>query len=347
MCRYSAGHVDERTMRCLLAADSSVEVVYDAIRGCLESEVLTNRVEAVTLLLEANPQAAQDVDEGSTLALKACDNSDNMSAQECIDVLKLLLAANRDAFKVLCGFGGCLPVHRLARWGPFEALEYLLDACPEVPATTLPTESKENLLHFAAKTDRDDQAAKARLLCSRYPAMMLQRDDEGRTPLHVAIPNLAADAVLALCQAGGREVASAPVVHPTDPEYDFNGWLPLHSIVHYGWRLKEASMLSPLADTFRLLLRMYPEAAGIEAGEGEQKQTPYQLAVDRGLPTYYRRLLLRAAPDLDPEELRNLNWEDRQQAMFLAFRALGATPPLLARLRYENKDLVKHVVSFL
>jgi len=33
--------------------------------------------------------------------------------------------------------------------------------------------------------------------------------------------------------------------------------------------------------------------------------------------------------------------------MFLAFRALSATQPLLARLRYENKDLVKNVLSFL
>jgi hypothetical protein len=34
-------------------------------------------------------------------------------------------------------------------------------------------------------------------------------------------------------------------------------------------------------------------------------------------------------------------------AMFVAFRALSTTPSLLAQLRYENKDLVKHVVSFL
>jgi hypothetical protein len=36
-------------------------------------------------------------------------------------------------------------------------------------------------------------------------------------------------------------------------------------------------------------------------------------------------------------------------AMFLAFRAVSrrAAPNMLARLRFENKDLVKHVVSFL
>ena len=108
--------------------------------------------------------------------------------------------------------------------------------------------------------------------------------------------------------------------------------------------------LSALADAFRLLLRLYPEAAGIEGGIGARKMTPYRLAVMMDLPAYYRRLLLRAAPDLDPEELRRLNWAERRGAMFMAYAAVvkqAKTPLLLARLRAENKDLVKHVVSFL
>ncbi len=99
----------------------------------------------------------------------------------------------------------------------------------------------------------------------------------------------------------------------------------------------------------RWLLRLYPEAAGIEGGMGAEKKTPYQLAVDRNLPEYYLRLLLRAAPTLDPVELHRLNFEQRRMAMFLAFRATAATmeAPLLARLRGESKDLVYRVVSFL
>ena len=77
--------------------------------------------------------------------------------------------------------------------------------------------------------------------------------------------------------------------------------------------------------------------------------TPYQLAVDMSLPPYYLRLLLCAAPNLNPAELHRLNYAERRMAMFMAFRAVttGVTPLLLARLRFENKDLVKHVVSFL
>jgi hypothetical protein len=101
---------------------------------------------------------------------------------------------------------------------------------------------------------------------------------------------------------------------------------------------------------FSWLLRLHPEAAGIEGGVGAgYKKTPYQLAVDKNLPKSFRRLLLRAAPALNPGELRRLNYEDRRMAMFLAFKSISGTlkAPLLVRLRAENKDLVQRVVSFL
>jgi hypothetical protein len=65
---------------------------------------------------------------------------------------------------------------------------------------------------------------------------------------------------------------------------------------------------------------------------------------------YDRRLLLRAAPHLDPAELRRLNWAERRTAMYVAYAAKFQTsskPALLARFRLENPDIVKHVVSFL
>ena len=99
-----------------------------------------------------------------------------------------------------------------------------------------------------------------------------------------------------------------------------------------------------------MLLRSYPDAAGIEGGIGAgYKKTPYQLAVDNNLPPYYLRLLLRAAPNLNPAELHRLNYAERRMAMFLAFRARTSNidPPLLARLRFAKMDLVKHVMSFL
>jgi hypothetical protein len=108
------------------------------------------------------------------------------------------------------------------------------------------------------------------------------------------------------------------------------------------------SFFSPVSENavfFRLMLRWYPEAAGIEANN----ESPYQMAVKYKLDPYYRRLLLRAVPNLNPTELHRLNYAERRMAMFLAFKAAASDPKplLMARLRYENKDLVKHVVSFL
>ena len=79
------------------------------------------------------------------------------------------------------------------------------------------------------------------------------------------------------------------------------------------------------------------------------RKTPYQLAIDKNLPPYYLRLLLRAAPNLNPAELHRLNYAERRMAMFLAFKAVSRNvdPLLMARLRFEKKDLVKHVISFL
>jgi len=346
LCQYSE-HIDERLMRCLLAVDSSVDVVVSGFWGAVENtRQATGRVAAVTLLLEANPLAARrNLSNACTLAHCFCSNSGRIPAQECIDILKLLLAANKDAFGE--SVGGDLPIHWLAQHGPVEALEYLLDACPET-ATKLTADST-NLLHCVVGNTGDFEAnalkvAKVRLLCSRYPSMLLHRDSLGQTPLFHACRRSASNescdddvvvsTILALCEAGGRELVSIPVVHPTVPDHIYSNWRPLHAFasswVHF---LEGTTPLSPWADAFRMLLRLCPEAANM-AGYN--------------LPTYYRRLLYRAVPHLEPEERCRLIWEDRRMAMFLAFSAFpGEKPPLLACLRYENKDLVKHVVSFL
>jgi hypothetical protein len=151
--------------------------------------------------------------------------------------------------------------------------------------------------------------------------------------------------------AGGIEQFKTPIAHPTDANYEYNGYLPLHFFVSnqcWCWS-SQSSLMSEQAHVIRWLLRLHPEAASIEGGVGVNKKTPYQLAVDKKLPECFIRLLLRAAPTLNPAELHRLNYAERRMAMFLAFRATAATmeAPLLARLRGENKDLVQRVVSFL
>jgi len=151
-----------------------------------------------------------------------------------------------------------------------------------------------------------------------------------------------------LLEAGGRKAASTAVVHPTNALQFKNGRLPLHVLIYHHASTLKTTPLSEAADAFRLLLRLYPEAAGTVGGIGAtHKKTPYQLAVREGLPTYYHRLLLRAAPDLDPAELRRLNWAERRMAMFVAFAGVAKTRLLLVKLRMANMNLLEHVVSYL
>ena len=140
------------------------------------------------------------------------------------------------------------------------------------------------------------------------------------------------------------------------PEVEYDGWLPLHfhpicnPYKNYErFSAQDKYSRSECTELLRLMLRWYPEAAGIIAGNGTSQKSPYQLAVDNKFPPYYLRMLLRAAPDHNPTELHRLNFAERRMAMFLAFRAISkdVKPLFLARLRFENKDLVKHIVSFL
>jgi hypothetical protein len=291
-----------------------------------------------------------------------------MSSSLSIAVIQRLLAIQPNVVKEV--FNGRLPIHNAVKSRDLVVMEFLLDLYPESAKVItgdelFPDFGSDNLLHLAVKSH--DGFKKVTHLVSRYPELLYQRNGSGKTPLHLALGNHAdISTAKLLCEIGGSELVRAPVIHPTKQ----TGWLPLHVMID---RIDsfDASPYHVVIELFRMILQLYPEAAGIavvvagskrflysdsepeEEGiavvEAGDLKTPYQLAVDRKLSPYFLRLLLRAAPDLDPAELHRLNWTERRMAMFMAFRAITTkpTPLLLARLRFENKDLVKHVVSFL
>ena len=303
------------------------------------------------MLLKANPEAAKyHTMNGMNLLHFAARYADG-SFQLRIDIMQRILAIHKDAAREKDS-DGWLPAHFAARFSTVEVMEFLLGLYPE-SASIVTIAGSNNLLHLAVGDTGSTTSvmeAKVRFLRSRYPEMILRGDCDGFTTLHTAISLKNLPAVLILCEAGGQELVRAPIAHPTDSDYIGNGWLPLHSLITWNAESLRGSLLSQPADCFRLLLRSYPEAAGIEGGGAATlKSTPYQLAVDKDLPPYYRRVLLRAAPDLDRAELHRLNYAERRMAMFLAFVAQSTNidPLLLPRLRSENKDLVMHVISFL
>ena len=349
LCKNDA--CSEKLLTCLLEVDSSVEVVGNGIAGCLESTDCSCVLERVDMLLKANSEAAKYRNSVGWNLLQQAAFNEKMPFHLCIDVMQRILAIHKDAVREVDD-EGWLPVHYAARYRTVEVMGFLLGLYPE-SASMVTTAGSFNLLHLAVYDNVRTTSvveAKVRFLCSRYPAMMLQRDDDGETPLHNAILCKNIPMVQILCEAGGQEQVRSPVAHPTYANHLFNGRLPLHYLIDRNADPLSDSLLSKEADCFRLFLRWYPEAAGIEGGvDARCKKTPYQLAIDKNLPSYYLRLLLRAAPDLNPAELHRLNYAERRMAMFLTFKARTSNidPPFLARLRFAKMDLVKHVMSFL
>ena len=362
LCKNS--NSDDRSIACLLEVDSSAEVVWRGIVGCLKSSGDSHLLEKVEMLLKANPDAAKHRDSNGSNLLHFCREQRYLSPALCIEVMKRILAIHKDAVREVDS-SLWLPIHIAARYASLEVLEFLLGLYKE-SATMLST-SSTNLLYLAVHASKKtDMEAKVKFLCTRYPAMLLQVTDYGRTPFISAVFTKNIPAMRIFYEIGGQEQLRTPMAH-MDADDENNGRLPLHMVINWHADCLRGSLLSPEADCFRMLLRWYPQAAAIEGGvdmvfnndndeeeEEEEsrivfKKTPYQLAVDEDLPPYYRRLLLRAAPELDPVELRRMNYEERRMAMFLAFTAVTTQvkPLLMARLRFEKKDLVKHVISFL
>ena len=338
-------------VNCLLEVDSSAEVVGNGIVGCLRSTDCVRMLERVEILLKANPEAAKYRNSSEMNLLHLAAYNKTMPFHLCIDVMQRIHAIHKDAVREVDDEGG-LPVHYAAQFSTVEVMEFLLGLYPE-SASVVTTSGSSNLLYLAVFDNKNTPSvleAKVRFLRTRYPAMMLQKDGNGLIPFHVVIRYKNIPVVLILCKAGGQELVRVPVAHPTDINCKWNGWLPLHYLIYWNAESLHDSLFSKEADYFRMFLRWYPEAAGIEGGIGARyKKTPYQLAVDENLPPYYLRLLLRAAPDLNPAELHRLNYAERRMAMFLAFKGVSRNiePLLLTRLRFAKKDLLKHVMSFL
>jgi len=327
--------VDNEILKCLLDADSSAAVIFDAARECLRGDIfrfpsLRDVMSTLKLLMTANPAAIAVRDSGSekNLVHFAIESLEGMSERmsEGMEVIEYIISLRREALQEADRHGN-LPAHLAARYDNDKLLEMIVNLYPQA-ATVLKNEM-ENLLHCAT------HSSIAAWISSRYPQMIAQRDNSGQTPLLNALIRRYDFAPL-LIEAGGRDVATIADISPMTANYDHYGYLPLHYAVQY-----------QSGKAVEMLLQLYPEAVGIEAGRGEYRGTPYSIA--RRNNCGHERQLLRAAPHVDPAALRDLNWAARRMAMFLAFRAVSrrAAPNMLARLRFENKDLVKHVVSFL
>jgi ankyrin repeat protein len=242
---------------------------------------------------------------------------------------------------------GLLPIHwAAAKAGTLEMLTTVLDAYPEAVSANVPCYGTP--LHQAAY--RSDAAGPTivRYLYERFPAAIkAASSDDGWYPLHHAAKS-GSYAVLTLVHSLYPEAIS---IATTDRFQN----VPLHVFVA---ERELRNLCSADADMLRYLLRHYPAAVTIPAGPNDGNKNVYEMALENEYSDSVHRLLLRAAPELDPDELHELNYAERRMALFLAHCAISKTGDhskggssfmmrLRALARRNMGELFHEIVSFL
>jgi hypothetical protein len=337
----------------LIEADTNVKVISNGITSCLSSYEGTchdspgKRGEEILILLRTLLDANSTVTEydDSYIFHAACMH---LRGEIGISVLSLFLS--KDSKGVTAIRNGKLPIHWAARQSCLYVLKFLHMAYPKsISILETFSDGGYSLLHLAASdisSSTADIAAKVGYLCdqNRDPDCIRMKNHYGFTALHVVLTNQAKfnfDCVKILCYIDPTIVRDKCT--PGNTNNLNSGRLPLHMFLQH-WSPR--SEVSDRGDCFRLLLRLYPAAAGIT---DEYPESPYNVAVSKMLPVYFIRMLLSADPTIDPERRHDLNFAARRQGMFLAFRALSSNiePIIWAKMRLKGRDLLQHVISFL
>jgi hypothetical protein len=238
-----------------------------------------------------------------------------------------------------------LPIHWAADRSCVDVVKFLHKAWPE--SMSMLDGEKNSLLHGAIIDEISDIAdviAKVKYLCDQCPALIHLKDKEGDTALLYTCTSdiFNFECMRTLCNIDATVVRDKCT--PSDVNEHGSGWLPLHAFVQH--QSQKISELSNEGNGFRLLLRLYPAAAGI----GDDKsESPYDIAVSKNLSAYFLRLLLSADPTIDPERRHDMNFAARRQGMFLAFSALSSNiePTIWVKLRLKGRDLLEHTTSYL
>jgi hypothetical protein len=342
--------------KCLIAADSSIEVVSDAVVSLFrlygKSIFADDKVQVVLTqvrsLLKLN-SGFKNGNDDTTIVFGACRH---LEGNLGVAILSLLLTEYSDGvgagLRSRNGHGSLL-LHHAVYYSTVDVVQLLLKAYPESQYET--DSGNNNFLHCALCDPRQDRGpvnSKVQYLCGHCPDLLKMSQNEGLTPLmyHLLIAELELDinTIMIMCEAD-LTIVTEKCQYPR-----LNQKLPLHLILGKDM-FTFTSCVTVEADCFRYLLRLYPAAAGIKDG---WDKSPYDKALARDMDVYFIRLLLNADPTIDPQRRRELNFTARKEAMFLAFRAVssGQEPSIWNKLRslYERRQLpvlLMQVISYL
>jgi hypothetical protein len=341
LCRRRHFPAFDAMVSCLIEVDSSVAVIYDGMINhiksydeCLSQDISPGSRGAMSLillgtLLDSNPAVTKF--ENSRFFSLACMY---LRGELGVSVLSLLLT--KDSTGINAIGNGSLPIHVAADYSCLDVLKFLHKVWPE--SILRLDDEGSNLLHLAVMDDASDIAdvtAKVQYIYDQCPALIHLRNIRGKTPLYSILTNddrFNLECVKILCN-----------LDATVAKDRCSTQLPLHILIESQSLMSE---VSDEADCFRLLLRLYPAAAGIEDG---RSRIPYDIALSKNLSSYFKRLLLAADPSFAPVRRHHLNFAARRQGMFLAYRALSSVtePTIWTKLRLKGRDLLQHVISYL
>lgn len=197
------------------------------------------------------------------------------------------------------------------------------------------------------------------LLLHKYDdQVLLDKNGDDETPLHCMINKYKVKNLKTELSNGYFKVIQ--VICNLSPDIVMvksSGRLPLLLLIMTSRQWGDSlSSVSGFADSFRLLLRLYPTAAHLT----DPSNTTCRLALRLHVwnPYFYRYLL--AADILKPmtpgekTALSNLNYTERRTALFLAYGNIrydhdldSKQESLLTRLRIGHSDLIRRVIMFL
>jgi hypothetical protein len=351
----------DKMVLCLTDVNSEVESIYDGMISCiLEFDQFRHQDVAPGSRGERSLILLRNLMEANLSIMEYDDSQIFEAACSClrgalgVSVLSLFFSKNKATLKIIAN--DCLPIYTAAAKSCVAVLIFLHETYPE--SISKLRYSKDNLFHAAfgdLTSDVSEVNAKARYICDQCPALICLKDAHGDTVRHDLLSeyeensqyNL--DCVRIICDKDSICMYIYVYIFirvkrtPHNKYSQRNGQLPLHCFLQDRDHISE---VSDEGDCFRLLLGLYPAAAGIK---DYHLLSPHDMAVSTKLSPYFIRLLISADPAIDPVERCNLNYEARRQAMFLAFRALSSNVErtVWAKLHLKGRGLLQRLITYL
>jgi hypothetical protein len=251
------------------------------------------------------------------------------------ETLRCILDAYPDAVKNKTRYGKWYPLHQAALLCPLTAVQMVYEAYPKA----LYIFDKSGAPLHQAAHNRDGRVAA--FLLAKYPgAIRIRNKEHGKLPLHLAAESQAFAAFAVLYNSFPAAVG-LPFFH---------GRLILLIMFESKYYHALLTPMSPWDKVVRHALQLCPTALATVRGDGETVYRSSQMCRSKTNP-HFLRLILRAAPQLDPEELRRLNYEDRRGALYLLLFAkfpVCEQKTIWQRLKeHGDRQLFKEIILFL